>query len=451
MHSKHPIHVHLALITFLLPVLGLSGARLNAASVIGGLPTPVDFLTSAARQKPPANEKTAPSSFKFSFSPGKVPPGYVQVLPGTAYTSERGYGFDLASKVASVDRGGDNPLHAGYCTSEQPFFFSVNVPEGNYNVTITLGDLKDKSAATVRAESRRLMLENVQTESGKIASRTITVNVRNSKLRAGGQVKLKDRELNGPYGGPVLHWDDKLTLEFSGARPCVCSLAIAKVNDAITVYLAGDSTVTDQTKGAFYSWGQILPRFFKPGAVAISNHAESGEATTSFIGAKRLEKILDTLKKGDYLFVQFGHNDQNQKRTIDAYKTSLKRYIAEARKREAIPVLVTPMRRRTFDGNGKSTNSLGDYPEAVREVSKAEKVMLIDLHTMSKDFYEALSPMSSKLAFVDNTHTNDYGAYEFARYVVAQMKASDLSLAKYVVDDLPPPNFNGPAKKALRR
>src|SRR5205807_2590556 len=140
----------------------------------------------------------------------------------------------------------------------------------------------------------------------------------------------------------------------------------------ITVYLAGDSTVTDQVQKneTFTSWGQILPRFFKPGVVSIANHAESGEATTSFIGAKRLDKILDTMKKGDYLFVQFGHNDQNQKRDIATYKNTLKRYLAEARKREATPVLLTPMQRRNFDTNGKVKDSLGEYPEAVRQTAQ---------------------------------------------------------------------------------
>jgi lysophospholipase L1-like esterase len=388
-----------------------------------------------------AQTKPAGSAWKFQFGQGKAEPGYVQVPTAAVYSKEMGYGFDPGVKVTAIDRGGEDALRGGFCTCEQSFFFSVQVPEGNYNVTVLLGDLQGESNTTVKAESRRLMLEDVSTAKGKFASRMFTVNVRTSKLASGGQVKLKDREIG------ALHWDDKLTLEFTGGRPCVCALEITRVDDAITVYLAGDSTVTDQPKGAFYSWGQILPRFFKPGQVAIANHAESGEATTSFIGAKRLEKILDTMKKGDYLFVQFGHNDQNQKRPVATYKETLKRYLAEARKCGAIPVLLTSMHRRTFDAGGKVTNSLGDYPEAVRQLAKDEKVMLIDLHAMSKDFYETLGPANSKLAFVDNTHTNDYGAYEFARYIAETIRKSDLGLAKYVVDDLPVPNFKGPAKK----
>ena len=204
----------------------------------------------------------------------------------------------------------------------------------------------------------------------------------------------------------------------------MCGLSIAKNDKAITVYLAGDSTVTDQVQKneTFTSWGQILPRFFKPGVVAVANHAESGEATTTFIGARRLDKILDTLKKGDYLFVQFGHNDQNQKRDIATYQNALKRYIAAARQRGATPVLLTPMQRRKFDEDGKVKESLGDYPEAVRRTALEENVTLIDLSTMSRGFYETLGPAASKSAFVDDTHTNPYGAYEFARYIAATIK-----------------------------
>jgi lysophospholipase L1-like esterase len=364
---------------------------------------------------------------KFTFQPGKVDADCTQVLPAMNFTKERGFGFDLESKALDF----------------KPFFFSIALAEGNYDVKLTLGDAKGESDTCVLSESRRLMLGNVKTEAGKFETRNITVNIRNSKLAGGGQVKLKDREIKGPVSAPVLHWDDKLTLEFTGKRPCVSAIEIVKNDQAATVYVAGDSTVTDQTRGEFRGWGQLLPRFFKPGGVAISNHAESGEATTSFIGAKRLEKILNTLKKGDYLFVQFGHNDQNQQRPIAAYKDALKRYIAEARKREAIPVLLTPMNRRNFGPDGKVRNSLGDYPEAVREVARAEKVLLIDLHAMSKEFYEALGEGKSKSAFVDNTHTNEYGGYQFARYIAESVQKSDLPLAKHVIGDLPAKNFSG--------
>jgi hypothetical protein len=153
----------------------------------------------------------------------------------------------------------------------------------------------------VKAESRRLMLEKVTTAAGKFEMRTFVVNVRNFKIPpppqnapGGDQVRLNDREQG------VLHWNDKLTLEFSNERPCVDSMRIDKVDNIPTVFIAGDSTVTDQPREPTASWGQMLTRFFKPG-VAIANHAESGETLKSFITGLRLDKILSQMKKGDDL------------------------------------------------------------------------------------------------------------------------------------------------------
>jgi lysophospholipase L1-like esterase len=376
------------------------------------------------------------TSFKFSFSPGKAAAGYTQVSPDTAYTKERGFGFDLGSKVEAIDRGGDDPLHAGFCTGDKPYFFSVAVPEGNYQVTVTLGDLKGKSTTTVKAELRRLMLENVQTEAGKFETRTFTVNVRTPRIASGVEVRLKDREKTTE----ALAWDEKLTLEFNDARPCLCALEITKVDDAVTVYLLGDSTVCDQPSEPFASWGQMLPRFFKAG-VAVANHAESGESLKSSLAAKRLDKVLSTLKEGDYLFIQYGHNDMKEGADLafTSYKDNLKHFVAEAKKRGGIPVLVTPMNRRTFKGD-TVTNSLGDYPDAVRQVAKEEKVALIDLHNMSKSFYEALGPEKSTAAFKsgDGTHHNNYGSYELAKCVVEGVKQNKLDLARFLADDLKP-------------
>jgi lysophospholipase L1-like esterase len=392
----------------------------------------------------PANKTV----FKFDFGPGKVAQGYTQVLPTTLYSDDLGYGFEPGAMVSGVDRGGDDSLHSDFITSDLPFFFSVKLPEGNYNVTVTFGDLGGESVATVKSESRRLMLERVQTAFGKFETRTFTVNVRNSLVPppplnapGGTQVRLNNREQG------ALHWDDKLTLEFNNTRPCVGAVEITKVDDAVTIFLAGDSTVTDQPGEPGNSWGQMLPRFFLPG-VAVANHAESGETLKSFITGLRLDKVLSQMKQGDYLFMQFGHNDQKQQwpqtyvNAFTTYKAYLKSYIAEARLRGAMPVLVTSMNRRTFDQNGKITNSLGDYPEAVRQTAKEENVAVIDLNAMSKTLYEALGVDKAPLAFAGNgrdaTHHNNYGSYELARCVVEGIKANKLGIAKFLVDDVSP-------------
>ena len=389
-----------------------------------------------------------PASYKFVFGARKAAAGYIQVLPATAYSSGVGYGFDLGSKVTCVERGGGDALHGGFCTSDQPFFFSVALPEGNYRVTITLGDQAGVSVTTVKAESRRLMLERVQTAAGAFATRTFTVNVRNSRLApppasapGGSEVRLNERERG------VLHWDDKLTLEFSNTRPCIAAVEIQKADDIPTVFLAGDSTVTDQPQEPTTSWGQMLPRFFNAG-VAIANHAESGETLKSFITGLRLDKILSQIKRGDYLLIQFGHNDmkeawpQTYVEPRTTYQAYLRVFISEARRRGAIPVLVTSVHRRNFDGKGKIVNTLGEYPEAARQTAREEKVTLIDLHAMSAAFYEALGPGKSPLAFGANgrdaTHHSAYGAYELARCIVEGIKAGKLGLANYLADDVTP-------------
>ena len=264
--------------------------------------------------------------------------------------------------------------------------------------------------------------------------------MRTAALPDGGKVKLKPREVG------YLHWDDKLTLEFSGPRPAVRAIEIAPAaKETITVYLAGDSTVTDQPNEPYNSWGQMLPRFFKP-TVAVANHAESGESLKSFTGAKRIDKIMSTIKPGDYLFVQFGHNDQKDKApgagAFTTYAEALKKYVGMAREKGATPVLITPVSRRSFgkaDGSeGRIENNLGDFPEAVKRVAKEEKVPLIDLNAMSHPFYEAMGPDKSKQAFApgDNTHHNNYGSYELARCVVEGIRAAKLDLAKKLAEDV---------------
>jgi lysophospholipase L1-like esterase len=256
----------------------------------------------------------------------------------------------------------------------------------------------------------------------------------------------------------LLRWDDKLTLEFDGPAPRVAALEIAPAAVPV-VYLAGDSTVTDQPYEPGASWGQMLPRFL-PG-VAVANHAESGETLKSFITELRLAKVLSQIKPGDYLFIQFGHNDEKKSwpQTYVAahttYEAYLRAFIAEARLRGATPVLVTPLQRRVFDAAGKIRNTHGDYPQAVRDVAAAEKVPLIDLSRLSATFYEALGPAKSPVAFSaggkDITHTDNYGAYELAQCVVQGIRDAGLPLAHDISPDFtgfdpakpdPPDTFN---------
>ncbi len=274
---------------------------------------------------------------------------------------------------------------------------------------------------------RRLSLEKVQTAAGKFETRTVMVNVRTPKIEGDGAVSLKPRERTSEWPG----WDDKLTIEFNNARPCVCAVEIEKVDNAPTVYLLGDSTVCDQPAEPWNSWGQMLPRFFKA-TVAVSNQAESGESIRSSLGAKRFNKVWSTIKKGDYLFVQFGHNDMKSRdpNALATYKSDLKNIVAEAKKRGAIPVLVTSMERKS----GIEKDTLGGYPDAVRQVGKEEGAAVIDLHARSRAFYKALGANLDK-AFQDGTHHNNYGSYELAKCIVQGIRDNKLDLAQHIADD----------------
>jgi lysophospholipase L1-like esterase len=387
---------------------------------------------------------------KFDFGSGAVQAGYQQVLPSTNYTKERGYGIISKSPVQGINRETADALRSDFITSSSPFYFAVDLPEGNYEVTVLLGDLQGTSTTTVKAESRRLMLEEVQTPSGKVESHTFTVNVRTPRINEVESIRLKYREI------VYLNWDDKLTLEFNNSRPCVAAVEIRQVNDVISMYLAGNSTVVDQEYEPWAAWGQMIPRFFKSGVV-VTNYAESGESLKSFVGERRLDKVLSVIKPNDYLFIEFAHNDQKPGSShvapFTTYKDMLKHYISEARERGAIPVLVTSMHRRNFDEQGKIINTLGDYPEAVRQTAKEENVAVIDLNAMSKEFYEAMGPEKSKKAFVhyppdtfpgqdkelkDDTHFSTYGAYELAKCIVEGIKKNNLKLADYLREDVKP-------------
>lgn len=375
-------------------------------------------------------------NLKFDFGSGKVASGYKQVNADTIYNKNSVYGFEPGANISCVTRGGRDALRGDLCTSDKPFYFSVALPEGNYDVTLTLGDSDAATVTTIKAELRRLMLEKVETVKGKFVTRTFTVNVRTPLIAGGSEVRLKDREKTTEWWA----WDEKLTLEFNDSHPSVCAIEIKRV-EVPTIYLLGDSTVCDQPAEPYNSWGQMLTRFFKPG-MAIANHAESGESLRSSLAAHRLDKVLSTIKPGDFLMIQYGHNDEKERGegigAFTSYKTDLKGFVGEARKRGAKPILVTPVQRRSFDAAGEITNSHGDYPEAVRQLAKEEDVPLIDLNAMSTLLYEAWGPDLSKQAFApnDNTHHNNYGSYELAKCIVTGIKATKNGLASYLISEV---------------
>jgi lysophospholipase L1-like esterase len=411
------------------------------------------LLATPALAQSPAQ---SPALMKYACGPANR---MFATLSTTSLYSETRAGFDLNTLPEFTGKS---------CTSDKPFFFSAPVPEGSYRVTVVLGGDHD-SNTTVWSEARRLSLEKITTKANASTTRTFNVNIRvpqiaNQPVGDPSQVKLKPREIGN------LDWDTKLTLEFNGDHPSLRSISIEPLaKDIPTIYLAGDSTVVDQDVEPWAAWGQMLPRFFTPGVI-IANHAESGETIKSFVGEHRLAKVMSLIQPGDYLFIQFGHNDMKPNAvSLDEYKKLLIDYIAQARAKGATPVLVTSMNRRTFDAAGKITNSLAGYPDAVREIAAQQKTALIDLNAMSKTLFEAMGPDGSMKAFMhfpanafpnqteaisDDTHFNKYGAYELARCVVHGIREANLPIKKLLAKDIPDfnparpdsqPDFNLPA------
>jgi len=382
----------------------------------------------------------AAESYRYQFAPGPAAAGYTLVPADTAYSAERGYGFEPGAKLTTVDRGGRDPLHRGYCTGDKPFFFSIAVPPGNYRVIATLGDAQGESETTIKSELRRLMIENLATKSGEFAQAEFIVNVRMPNIAGGGKVKLKaPREITDE----AWNWDERITLEFNGAKPRLCALEITPVQ-VPTVYILGDSTVCDQPHEPYASWGQMLPRFFRP-TVAVANHAESGESLRSSQGAGRLNKVLGDLKPGDYVLIQYGHNDMKStaEDAVQTYQATLRQWVTKIKDKQATPVLITSMHRHRFNGD-KVTNSLGEYPNMVRAVAREEQVPLVDLHNLSQSLYEALGPQGSIRLFkrdrtdetkFDGTHHGPYGAYELAKCVIVGLQQAKAPLAEHVRPD----------------
>ena len=371
--------------------------------------------------------------FAQSFSFDGADKTAIQIKSSNIYSTSVGYGYDMT--------------HLAPIETSKPFFFSINVPDGNYRVTVTLGSKKRAGNTTVRAESRRLFVENYVTKKGELRQICFVVNKRNTLIGENDRVRIKDREKT------KLNWDDKLTIEINGDAPACSSIKIEPSDDVTTLWLCGNSTVVDQDYEPWASWGQMIPRWFDD-QIAIANYAESGETAASFIAANRLKKIMSLAKRGDYLFVEFGHNDQKQKTPGSGayynFATNLKQFIDEAKAKGVTPIFVTPTQRRTFDNNGKITESHGDYPDAMRWVAKREGIQVIELHDMTRTFFETLGVEGSKKALVhyaantfpgqstalaDNTHFNPYGAYEVAKMVVQGIKDLHLPFVCHIKDD----------------
>ncbi|TGE25830.1 rhamnogalacturonan acetylesterase [Hymenobacter aquaticus] len=229
-----------------------------------------------------------------------------------------------------------------------------------------------------------------------------------------------------------------LLLAFTGAPP-----------KKIRLYLVGDSTIAQKIRQTFpeTGWGMPLPTFFDS-TVVVDNRAQNGRSTRTFLAENRWQPIVDALQEGDYVFIQFGHNDEAQDKpdryvAPADYRRNLVKFVQETRGKKAYPVLITPVTRRKFDKEGKIMETHVAYSAATMDVARELKVPLIDLDRMSRELLQKYGADQSKQLFLqlepgdhpnypagrnDNTHFSELGARKMAQLVVSQVIAQKLPL-----------------------
>jgi lysophospholipase L1-like esterase len=211
----------------------------------------------------------------------------------------------------------------------------------------------------------------------------------------------------------------------------------------VTIYMIGDSTMANKPleDNPERGWGMMLQDFFDS-TVVVENHAMNGRSTRSFLAENRWQPIVDKLQKGDFVIIQFGHNDESKEKKErytppEDYRVNLIRFVNETRAHQAIPILCTPVMRRRFDENGDFYDTHGVYPDIVRRVADSLKVTLVDMHRLSEKRIRELGPEGSKKMFLfikpgeyaslpngreDNTHFSEWGAHEIAGLFVEGLR-----------------------------
>lgn len=244
-------------------------------------------------------------------------------------------------------------------------------------------------------------------------------------------------------------------LGLTGLMAVAVSAATGAPAERPVLYLVGDSTMANKPvipPNAERGWGQMLPAFFQD-TIRIENHAVNGRSSKSFLDEQRWAAITNQLRPGDWVLIQFGHNDEKREdpkrftEPFGGFKTNLARYVAEARALGGRPMLATPVVRRAFDTGARLRDTHGDYVAAVREVAREQKVPLLDLNARSAELVQALGPERSKRLFLwvdadefphlrspkqDDTHFCAYGATRVCDLAVEEIRRAAPELAAHL-------------------
>lgn len=311
----------------------------------------------------------------------------------------------------------------------EPLCIKMPVPNGNYEARVTIKAHED-TVFSILSQSRRFMAQNVEIKDGCEKDIVFNLNVCDVHKRDCDYYEVKEAQI-------YILCDGNIT----------ATAAVSPV-DVPTVYIAGDSTVTDQPaeypyspKSTFCGWGQMFPQFLKTG-IAVSNHAQSGSTTQDFKDIN-WTAFKDKIREGDYLIVEFGHNDQKVAE-LDAaggYADNLRYYVNYVRERGATPILCSPINRIIFQEDGTLLNLLGEYRNAVKSVAEEMNVPFIDLWSRTTEYFETAGPVKSWGFFWGNgtdrdyTHTNDIGGNVIARFVCQEMVKNGI-LTGFIKQDM---------------
>lgn len=311
-----------------------------------------------------------------------------------------------------------NPSLLSLCSGTNPITCTIPVPaNGDYNVTVELGNAAAASMSRVQAELLRVVVPQLSLPAGQYVQVTFSVNVR--------------AEVHDGYGAPGL----VLNLLIDGPAPRLHGLGFASAPTIPTIFLAGDSTVCDWDPIApnildplQRGWAQELSQYLNPG-IAVANYADSGETAGSFY-TKFFPPARTAMKAGDYLFIQFGHNDQKSATDIANYPSNLMRYITDARAKNVTPVLFTPVARK---GASIAAPGFAGLDQQVRVLATNQNVALVDLTTLAINYYRTVANLSLIFATpTEGTHFSEAGATQVANLVAQALKASSLPLKSFV-------------------
>jgi len=379
-----------------------AAAALLCTTLLGGAEASV-----GAGAKGRLDRVKAPNVYQFDFGAGPIEPGYIGVRAADAYDPARGYGFATPEHMRDVPAAGvgaasDAVQFLQYGT-KSPNTFNADLPNGLYEVTVTLGNT---FRASVAAEGVYQI-----------------INMTGNNAVDSFQIPITDGQLN------LLVTEGRAGTPFTLSALKIRRLSEEPVTNR-TIYIGGDSTVANYyplETSMQAGWGQLLGEFVGKGHFQIRNMASGGQIARGFRNDGQLEAILKYIKPGDYFILQLGINDTNPKNsTTEAeFKEIMRDMVRQVKAAGATVVLFTPQGRATdFNAAGVHSSVNRWYRHATVALAQEEQVSLVDLNVLSSAYFTSIGPEATKLLYMpgDSLHPNRAGARELARLVAEDLK-----------------------------